>query len=195
MALQELSYYIIEPTSDAFTSEPFRVSESLGPYVFMDKDVTFPGGNWYVDMLTPDSTEDWVQITELSSFDESFLLPGDGIYRIRKDAGSDPYGVFINRVRVSPSWLIEPTDGSATSAVSILVEDRPAQLVIAIPNGENTTTKVYLDILLPDESWSQTDKFDLGGIAKPRRILLEGRGVYRVRKSSGNKPVGVSIYR
>ncbi len=193
MALQELSYYIIEPTADAVTSDPFRVSESLGPWIFMDKDVLGPGGNWHVDMLTPNTTEDWVEIEDLSSFEESFLLPGDGIYRVRKGAGSQPYGIFINRAKVSPEQLIVATVDAETSATSVLIEDRPATFVFEVDG--NTNTEMYLEILTPDDAWTVTNTYFLEKAQRNRKIKVGAKGVYRISKSDGDAPVGVFVYR
>lgn len=196
MALQELSYYIIEPTTGETTSEPFRSSEAAGPYVFLDKNGPQTLGGWYIDMLTPDSTtEDWQELVELSPFDEAYLLPGEGIYRIRKTFTFYEVGVFINRAKVSPDWLIEPTTLEETSATSILVEDRPATMAVKLVGATTTDTKVNVDILDPSGGWQRFFRFDLATGLADRLLYLPARGVYRVRKTAGDIQTGVFVYR
>lgn len=195
MALPELSYYIIDPTVDAITSEPFRVSELVGPYVFLDKSTSQTiFGNWTVEILTPDQT--WEFVEELSTFDERFLLPGPGVYRIVKTASNFEYGVFINRARTSPDWLIEPTTAKVISDETILVEDLASTLVMvnATADGDNFDERVQLDTLSPDAEWIQTDVWRFQSKDVSRRVALTERGIYRVRKQAGVNEIGVFVY-
>ena len=191
----ELSYYIISPTIDAAVSDPFRVSELVGPYVFLDKSVQdqFIFGTWAVEVLTPDET--WEPVESFGTSTDRYLLPGPGVYRIVKESSNLAYGVFINRSKINPEWLIEPTMAAETSTKTILVEEIPPTLGVDIDGGRfNSNSKVRLEILNPDNVWIFAAEYVFDTFDKPRIIQIKEKGIYRVSKTAGGRSIGVYLY-